>query len=274
MSPNVDGLFRIEKIRGGYAVMEYLKKDDPGITELEFPEEFNGERVTAISGLFQAKYIKQVVVPPSVRHIDTLCFSSCKSLEAAELSEGLETIGSLAFEKTNLKSVKLPKSLNQLGNMAFTNCDDLQSVIFSSAPKIGMNVFNGCPKLPPETVAIGVLCSTDITTPVSDYNNYFRMKLCVPKGRFDGFRPDVFELLAKNNCFRYYNLRRLIDLMINENIPELIPIAGQYGMLEDAGILDMLLSYTIENHNTEITAYLLDLKNRKFGFNGGDDLEL
>lgn len=269
---DIDELFGFEKTEGGYSIDKYLKTNDPTITEIEIPAEYNGEPITEIAGFSHSKYIKRVFVPPSVRSIGPGAFWKCKSLETAELSEGLEVIQSSAFEETNLKSVVLPESLMRIGEDAFMLCTELEHVEFKGSPIIEVNIFGGCQKLPPETVAMGLLRSTDITSTFS--KSYIweiaEYAINVP----DYLRPDVFELLAKNNCFRNCDLRDLFGIIKFEDKPELIPTAGQYGMLEDAELLDMLLSYAIESQTTEITAYLLDLKNRKFGFNGGNKFEL
>lgn len=270
---DVEELFWFEKTDGGYSIDKYLKANDPTITEIELPAEYNGEPVTEIAGISHSKYIKRVFVPPSIRSIGPGAFWKCKSLEMAELSEGLEVIGAGAFEETNLKSIVLPKSLKMIGSEAFLLCMELERVVFNSAPTFEPNVFGGCPKLPPETVAMGLVRSTDITSPFSeaDIGAITEYSLDVP----DYIRPDVFELLAQNDCFRNCDLRDLFEIMISENKPELFPVAEQYGMLENARLLDELISYSAENQKTEFTAYLLDLKNRKFGFNnGGDKFEL
>lgn len=274
MSYSVDELFRFEKTKGGYSIDKYLKTNDPTITEIEIPAEYNGEPVTEIAGFCPSKYIKRVIIPPSVRRIGSEAFWKCEGLETAELSEGLEVIGADAFEETNLKSIVLPKSLKRICSEAFMLCTELEHVEFNSSPTFEPNVFGDCPKLPPETVAMGLVRSTDITSPLL-FSDILELTEFSP-GLPDCFRPDVFELLAKNDCFRNWDrrLRYLFYIMIEENKAELFPVAEQYGMLEDAELLDMLLSYAIESQTTEITAYLLDLKNRKFGFNGGNKFEL
>lgn len=274
MSYNVDELFRFEETEGGYAVAEYLKKDNPTVTELEIPGEYNGLPVVSIldHAANGAKYIKRVRIPGNVCKIMDFAFYKCSSLEEVELSEGLETIEECAFAETGLKSVKLPKSLITLCGAAFHRCKDLERVEFNSAPIIGRNAFSRCPKLPPETVVMGLVCSFDITTPV---NNYILWS--ITDSHFgecpECFRPDIFELLAKRNIFQKCNLEDLFKRMIDEK-PELFPVAEQYGLLNDAELVDTLLGYAIEKQTVEITAYLLELKNRNFGFAGGDHFEL
>lgn len=274
---SADELFRFEENTytrfGGYTLCEYLKKDDPTITEIEIPAVHNGKRVTMIFGLSRSKYIKRVVVPPSVRIIEGSAFYACSSLENAEFSEGTETIGASAFGGTGLKIVVLPKTLKSIGTYAFMDCRNLERVEFNSKPKIELSAFGECPKLPPEIVAMGLARSADITRPLP---KYAMLELLDDSllGVYDYLRPDVFELFAKNNCFRNCDLEYLFEAMIIHNNIELLHIAGQYGVLNSAKLVDRLIEYSVEWKRTEITAYLLDYKNRKFGFNGGVNFEL
>lgn len=277
---NVDELFKFikntDKALGGYAVAEYLKKSDTAVTDIEIPAEHNGLPVTMIlSGCFSsAQSITRVSVPESVRVIASTAFYNCTSLEAVELSEGITAIGSSVFELTGLKSVKLPKSLKKLGSYAFHFCRNLESVEFGSTPsEFGSRVFHGCDKLPPEISVMSLTRSTDITSPVRKAD--FREMIYDFRGAdCDYFRPDVFKLLAKNKCFRNCNVKFLFEKMINEDYAELIPIAEKYGMLSNRELVDMLISYGIESENTGMTAYLLDLKNRNFGFDHESELNL
>lgn len=275
MSYSVDELFRFDETEGGYALARYLKWDDPSVTELEIPAEYNGAPVVKIlsTGIGYARFLKRVKIPESVRGIMGSAFHSCPELCEVELSEGLEMIGSSAFQQTKLKTVKLPKSLKELLWGAFRLCRELERVEFGGSPWFGTSVFSGCPKLPPETIVMGLVRSTDITRPIFN-KDISEITANIPDVPCDCFRRDVFELLVKNRCFRDCNLKRVFEGMINNSKAELFPIAEEYGMLPSAKILDKLISYAAERQITECTAYLLDLKNRKFGFKGGGDLAI
>lgn len=234
----------------GYAVAQYLKPDDPGITELELPAEYKRKPVTMIccSTFSKAKYLKRVVIPASIRHISPFAFANAV-LESVKFSDG---------------SIKL-------GLFSFTECYDLERVEFGSTPpEFGPRVFHGCEKLSPEFLAMSMTRFKDRICR-ADYRGTLdgrEVPVC------DSFRPDIFEILAKNKCYKKLNVRFLFEKMINENRLDLLTIAEKYEMLENAALLELLLSYAIERKNVEATAYLLDLKNRKFGFIGGGDFEL
>ena len=278
MSYNVDELFRFikntDKKLDGYALAEYLKKDDPTVTELEIPDEYNGLPVTLLcyDCFASSHFLKCVFVPQSVRVIARRAFHDCKALETVGLCEGLIEINSMAFEYCGVKSVKLPKSLKKLGSAAFFFCESLEHVEFAGMPiEFGSRVFRKCEKLPAETYVMGLVCSPDVKDPVkkADYRDILEWH--TERNFFD---RDVFALLAKNNCFREVNVKYLFEGVIEKNAVELLSIANDCGMLSSVKLLDMLIDYSTGCKKIECTAYLLELKKRKFGLNGGDKFEL
>lgn len=252
---SADGLYRFEintnKSIGGYALAEYLKNDNPTVTELELPAEFNGKPVTMICGCFYGTFLKRVVIPPSVRYI-----------------------ARSAFGGSALESVKLPNSPIKLAGFAFSSCKNLERVEFGNPlPELGPRVFHGCEKLPPEILAMSMtrslgelrrICRIDYRSTLGNYE----ITQC------DSFRADVFDILAKNKCYKKLNVKFLFEKMINENRHDLLLIAEKYGMLDSTALLDLLINYAIEKQRTEFTAYFLELKNRNFGFNKDGDLDL
>lgn len=252
MSYDVDELFRFvpcfKKGLGGYAIAEYLKREDPSITGLEIPAEYKGKPVTMICGCFYRTFLKRVVIPPSVRYI---------------------ALG--AFGDSALESVKFSDSPIKLAGFAFAECKNLERVEFGSTlPELGPRVFHGCEKLPPELLAMSMTRFKDRICR-EDYHGTLDAR---EVGKCDSFRAEVFEILAKNKCYKKLNAKFLFEKMIDENRLELLAIAEKYQMLENAALIELLLSYAIERNNVEATAYLLDLKNRKFGFKKDGDLNL
>lgn len=175
-------------------------------------------------------------------------------------------IGEAAFQQTKLKTVRLPKCLKEMFSVAFCLCEELERVEIGGSPWFGMDVFFGCPKLAPETIVMGQVRSTDITQPISTSNNLDLSREC--------FRRDVFEILAQNNCFSTCSPTSVFKGIINNKKAELFPIAEEHGITLSQEIIDELISCSTKWQSTECTAYLLDLKNRKFGFSGGDKFEL
>lgn len=280
MSYSVDELYSFKEINGEGTLMEYLRKDDPTITELEIPVEYHGFPVTRLWDCFeQAEYLERVVIPSSIRVVDATTFFGCKSLEIAELSEGLEEIGVLAFRGTNLKSIVLPKSLKKLGAMAFAYCHSLESITFNSAPTLGAKVFADCHKLPADITLMGLVNSRDISKPFIEnaFMDAFGKTPASPGGNeyLQYTRPDVFELALKNNCFRSVDVFVMLKYLFCEGHEERLRFVAEHGLPDNRELADKCIERSAQEGLTELTAYLLELKNKKFGFNnGGDRFEL
>ena len=120
---------------------------------------------------------------------------------------------------------------------------------------------------------MGLVRSINVTRPIPR-EDFRRMTENISREHCDYFRTDVFEFLAKNRSFRGCNPKFLFERMIDANVRELFPIAEKYGMLSNRKLVDMLTEHAIKCKNTEITAYLLDLKQLKFGFEKGGGYEL
>lgn len=175
-------------------------------------------------------------------------FINASTLQRVTVSEGVQRIGETAFAGCiRLISISLPASLEAIGSGAFYKCEALREVEFRSYPKFGETVFGFDYALPAETALMGAVCSRDITRPLD--NTLLRDEI----DRADNMpyapwfsRPDVVALAMENDCFREINEERL----------------------------DTLIKYSIEHNNPEITAYLLELKNRKFGFEHESEFNL
>lgn len=277
----VDGLFEFEEYRGECFLQEYLRKNDPTITEIEIPAECHGFPVTTLNGpFFKAKFIKRVVVPPSVRIVDRSSFSVCTALESVELSEGLETISLFAFQQTGLKTITLPKSLKRLCDMAFAECYNLENVVFNSEISLGEKVFVDCYKLPANVTLMGLVNSSDISNPF-DENAYMSAFGIMPtihgkcKNEYIKYtRPDVFELAIKNDCFRSVDVFVMLKFLFEKGHTERLLFVAEHGLLEKRELVDEYIERSAREGLTELTAYLLELKRRKFGFKKGGDFDL
>ncbi len=210
---------------------------------------------------FLAKYLKED--DPTVTELDIPAefhdkpvvaigngaFAYSWHLQKVAVSEGIRGIAADAFTGCiGLRSVSLPASLEVIGSFAFCKCMALCEVEFGSYPKFGEAVFRFDPNLPAEITLMGWVRSRDITRPFDNtcLRTEVKMAFDMPKYVPWFCRSDVFSLAAENDCFRE----------IGEDI------------------LDELIEYSIKHNKTELTAYFLDLKNRKFGFKKGGDLDL
>lgn len=276
LSYDVEELFKFYEFGDEYAgIEEYLKKDDPTITELEIPAEYNGRRVIRIykHSFRGSKYLKRVVIPPSVNEIYKYAFSICERLETVELSEGLKAIYDYAFCSARLKSVVLPKSLETLWHHAFFDCRELESVTFNSAPVFGDYVFVNCPKLPADKALMGLVHSCDLSKPFikSEYNWAFEH---YEANRLAYIRPDVLELAIKNDCFRSVDVSVLLKYLLKTANTESLNVVEECGLFKSGEHVDECIEASVRRGTTELTAYFLELKKRKFGFKKDGEFDL
>ncbi len=68
-------------------------------------------------------------VPSSVTEIGAYAFAGCYDIEAIEMVEGLETIGSYAFYSCrSVENFDIPSSVTEIGSYAFAYCISLESI--------------------------------------------------------------------------------------------------------------------------------------------------
>lgn len=81
--------------------------------------------------------IKNVILPESVRKIETAAFANCTNLESISLNEGLVTVESQAFsDLPKLTEIVIPSSVSEIDESAFDGCNSLQAVKFEgNAPE-------------------------------------------------------------------------------------------------------------------------------------------
>ena len=298
-------MFEFNDLGRGCELTKYIWNNSGRVTEIEIPSHVDGKPVTRIGdrvfkgawllesihipdtvteigdGAFNGAYgLRRIKIPVGVKAIGNSTFRDCENLSELTIPEGVKTIGSEAFQQTRLRSVTFPESTESIGDSAFKDCGELQCVIFKkSAVRLGKNVFLRCPNLDPETQLMGLVCSTDITKPISrayakrDKHSVWLLQKCGLL--FENLK--VFELAVKNNCFREITQSELDPLLataIAGGSTAHIQLAAEYGLITDAALLDRLIWLSSEEGNAEITAILLEYKNRKFGFDNGEKYEL
>lgn len=100
----------VENSNGTLKIKKYLGND----TDVKIPSEYNGKKVTIIGeDSFKWAKIKSIVIPSSVKEIDSQAFENCSNLSKITLNEGLEIIGWDAFSKTKIKSIVIPRSIKK-----------------------------------------------------------------------------------------------------------------------------------------------------------------
>ncbi len=92
---------------------------------------------------YECTSLQSVVLPPTLRVIQDWAFCSCSSLQSIVIPDGVQELGSSAFQSSGLTSVTIPNSITSMGSYCF-NCKSLASVsIGSGLTTIPENCFSG-----------------------------------------------------------------------------------------------------------------------------------
>lgn len=321
-------LFAITTLVGidGYVISNYLRKDDPGITELEIPRKIMGDRVIMVSrGAFMhSKYLRSVRAFCDCG-FGTEIFRGCTSLVSVELPWEMDSVTPHMFEDcVSLKKVKLHSEVWDICEEAFAGCVSLEEIFLPQVMEIHYHAFNGCSSLrsvgfgrqdvsvaayafencvnlPAETAMLTLVSGSDITEPFSGYQ---------PFDWNTALRRDVFELAMKYGSFADINkadvlcnilARGLFEdffpmMKINERLYRAETAEGFESLLyeifvgecennseiwkytnlwmTDKKLFPEIVAVASRRGHTEFAAMLLDYKRKRFGFIGGDDLEL
>ena len=89
-------------------------------------------------GCFSHAGFAEVVIPASVRHIDSWSFQGCRNLRKISFAgNALETIGELVFAGSGLEEFVAPASLFYIGKEAFAGCRSLRRVDLGACLRTG-----------------------------------------------------------------------------------------------------------------------------------------
>ena len=232
--------------------------DCAGLETVIFPKEL--EDVGAF--VFQdCVRLSSVVLPENLKTIGVHFFKNCRKLESVELPDSLREIGAYAFDLSGLRSVRLPAGLEKVGTLAFFFCQKLERVEFgNNSTVLELRVFAGCPELAAENVLQGLIGSSDVTKPFT-YSEEFEW--------VSALREDVFKLALKYNSFALFDKGIVFAEIVKRGLVQLLPLVENAGW-DIADIMEKcfeeFLDISMKKGFTEITAWLLDYKNRKLGF--------
>lgn len=108
--------------------------------------EVNGIAFQALTG---NRKVTEIIVPSSVRVIESSAFEGCMNLKKISIAAGVTTLGDYVFQDcTSLRDCVLPESVKTIGEALFRGCDHLKSVTLPCAlTEIPYKMFMGCFKL-------------------------------------------------------------------------------------------------------------------------------
>ena len=135
-----------------YDYMFTWKTDITSFDELQY---FVG--LEKVHGFWGCSNLTSIVLPNSVKTIESEAFSGCTSLKSIVIPNSVEYINSEAFKDcSSLTSIELPNSLLELYNSPFGGCRSLTSLtIPKSVKRINSNPAAGCSSLVSLTVEEG-----------------------------------------------------------------------------------------------------------------------
>ena len=122
-----------------------------------------------------------VIIPDSVKEIESEVFASLKYIEQVTIPEGVEVIGNNTFSScVRLTNIDIPLSVKVIGDNAFSDCVSLTSIdIPPGVEKIGSFVFFNCIALTHASIPASVT-SIDPQAFVMLYTNDFDGTSFVP----------------------------------------------------------------------------------------------
>ena len=136
---------------------------------------------------FASTTVTSLKLPKTIRAIDEYAFYKCNQLKSVELSDGLETIGSCAFEFSDIRNIRIPGTVKSIASDAFKycgletidmgeylveviskemflGCSNLRSIkIPKSLTTIEKEAFRGCSSLESIKIPSGVECIPSCT---------------------------------------------------------------------------------------------------------------
>ncbi len=81
------------------------------------------------SGVYDEKYIREVVIEEGVTSVGGNAFCTCGSMiENIRIPSTVTNIAGYAFENCNMETIDIPASVNHIGYYAFTSCANLRAI--------------------------------------------------------------------------------------------------------------------------------------------------
>lgn len=107
-------------------------------------------------GSFSSSTIKDIRFPSTLRVIKARTFENCKSLESAEIPNGIKYIENMCFSGSGIKELLLSSTTIRIGEKAFIHCNNLKIIwVNDQNILIGKDVNRYVKILPMNLIMIG-----------------------------------------------------------------------------------------------------------------------
>ncbi len=258
--------FKFKKIEGGMALERFFSDPDEKII---IPDTIDGENVIAINNsafadyiqiVPRAKYITEIILPEKLQIIGSSAFRGFNGLKKIEFPDTLELIKQDAFRGcVSLKEITLPEKLEKIGASSFENCNSLNKVVvLNNDMVVGKSAFLNSNNL--QDVSFHLIKSLDVDNQVILLKEYF--------SKWDNLESDVKAQIItmskkkalKNALFLASDITT-INVLFDEKFKPSLDDVNQY------------LEYYTKLDNTQITAILLNYKDKKFSKKQVDTLK-
>ena len=107
-----------------------------GVSSYTVPEGVETIGLGAFSDIYDS--LEEIILPSSVKHIESSAFDYCTGLKTISLPDGLLDIGQWAFRGNQLETVHIPQSVMSIGNAVFGRCSKLKSFTGKFASSDGL----------------------------------------------------------------------------------------------------------------------------------------
>lgn len=120
---DVEADYEVEDDLGGVNILRY--RGEGG--KVSLPSVIGGKTVLKVDEhAFRGTEITNVVIPGTIRTIETHAFSGCDKLEQLTVGDGVDTIEDYAFANCpKLTLVSLPDGIKEIGSGAFRDCPNI-----------------------------------------------------------------------------------------------------------------------------------------------------
>ena len=191
--------------------------------------------------------LETVVIPDNVKTIERLAFSYCENLKSIKLSKNLEILNYWVFSNCKkLDYVEIPKDIKTIDNYAFEDCEQLNityygNMYFHSFEKSLNSIY--APNIPLNSISPNQK-EKYIEGFFKNYNDIKNM---------DAENFKRYLKYIKTNRIKYYDA-------FNENVCKFM-VENKIIKLEE---VDALIKKTTYSNHIELSAMLLDYKNKNF----------
>lgn len=219
------------------------------------PDEFEGKPVKIIGkeAFSESSYtLREVILPQEVELLEVRAFERCTMLRDITLPSTLIEIKKSAFSDcTSLEEIIFPASLKKVGSFAFSHCVMLKKVVLEGTwVQIIQNTFDECEEL--VLTSIPLLEQLSLETQVKVLGNFAKQASssseAVQKEITDFWKR---KINLKNEIFSEGTVALVTFLLENS---EKLTLKQVNDRLEDS----------VEREKTEITAVLLEYKNKHY----------